>query len=32
VRTEYAFYYLSLVLFLAVMAYEVHDMLGAASR
>jgi len=32
VRTEYAFYYLSLVLFLAVMAHDVHDMLGATSR
>jgi len=32
VRTEYAFYYLSLLLFLAVMAHDVHDMLGATSR
>jgi Zn-dependent protease len=30
VRTEYAFYYLGLTLFLAVMTYDVHAMLGPA--
>lgn len=30
VRTEYGFYYLGLTLFLAVMVYDVHGMLGAA--
>lgn len=30
VRFEYAFYYLGLLLFLSVMAYDVHEMLGTA--
>lgn len=31
VRMEYAFYYLGLVLFLAVMAHDVHEMLGTVA-